>query len=557
VPKERTSPFYESHEEDYDDAALMDHLEEAPLLDLLRRRFRADKIYTFSSNMVVSVNPYKPIAGLYDDLSAPPSTSAVPPPPHLYTIAGRGYRDMLSSGNSQSILMSGESGAGKTEATKLVVRYLITSQEVQTRSRKGAGGGRGAEHARVVEEAVVCSVPLLEAFGNARTINNVNSSRFGKFLKIVYSSAGAVQGALSSTFLLEKSRVVKQCTGERNFHAFYLLCTQANDTERAALQLSADPSTYHFLNQGGAGIVTADQPDGLAAIRSGLAAVGLSAAEIADVFKLLAGVLHLGNVQYDSSEVGAGSAAGTSYAVRSAGGEASISASPASSAALHATMTLLGLPEAVLRFALTQRTMYAGKRKSMSTIPLTQQQAVDSRNALAKAIYERLFLYLVHRVNQATNPSADSPAVVASGVEVATAAGAAAGSTSSGTQPFFAILDIFGFEVLEFNGYVRCCFLRAALSPFPPPLHVHMHAHHAPCVVPRVSCGALLRRGHRRVDVGSESLTTPSSAHPVCLPRVDQLRAAVHQLHERGAAALLHPERVRPGDEGVRAAGVV
>ena len=306
VPKERTSPYYDCHAEDYNDAALMDHLEEAPLLDLLRRRFHADKIYTFSSNMVVSVNPYKAIPGLYDDLSMPPPVETAPQPPHLYTIAGRGYRDMVRTGASQSILMSGESGAGKTEATKLVVRYLITSQEVQARSRKGAGGGLGLEHGRAIEEAVVRSVPLLEAFGNARTINNVNSSRFGKFLKIVYSSSGAVQGALSSTFLLEKSRVVKQCTGERNFHVFYLLCAQASAAERAALKLDADPAKYHFLNQGGRGITSADQPDGLDTIRSGLVAMGMTVEEVADVFRLLAGILHLGNVEYDSSEVGGG-----------------------------------------------------------------------------------------------------------------------------------------------------------------------------------------------------------------------------------------------------------
>ncbi len=118
----------------------------------------------------------------------------VPPPPHLYTVAGRGYREMVRTGGCQSILMSGESGAGKTEACKLVVRYLICSEEVQSRSRKGVGSlGRGLEHARVVENAVVVSVPLLEAFGNARTINNINSSRFGKFLKLVYTVDGAVQ----------------------------------------------------------------------------------------------------------------------------------------------------------------------------------------------------------------------------------------------------------------------------------------------------------------------------------------------------------------------------
>jgi hypothetical protein len=248
IPASRTVPHSSSHDEEFDDAALMDSLEEGPMLNLLRRRFAADKMYTFCSNMVLSINPYKTIPGLYDNLSAPPLTEAVPQPPHLYTIAGRGYRGMLRTKQSQSILMSGESGAGKTEASKLVVRYLVRSEEVQMRSRK-ASGGLGAEHSLRLEEAVVRSVPLLESFGNAQTINNINSSRFGKLLKLHYTDAGAVLGATTATFLLEKSRFVQQSAGERNFHIMYMLC-ELPAAKREQLKLDSDPSTYHYLNQG-------------------------------------------------------------------------------------------------------------------------------------------------------------------------------------------------------------------------------------------------------------------------------------------------------------------
>lgn len=150
-------------------------------------------------------------------------------------------------------------------------RYLVLGEEVQMNSRTGMGG-LGIKHAEALEQGMIKSVPLLEAFGCAQTINNVNSSRFGKYLKLQYSPSGAVQGAATTTFMLEKSRVVQHSAGERTFHVMYRLCDGASDDERAAWKLEKNPLHYHFLNQGDVGMV-ADEAGGLEAIKDQLSAV--------------------------------------------------------------------------------------------------------------------------------------------------------------------------------------------------------------------------------------------------------------------------------------------
>jgi len=239
------------------------HLQ-APLLWLLSRRYANDNIYTFTSEMVVSINPYKNIEGLYNmSRFLEQSTSDEHlPPPHLFTVAHRASLRLLQ-GESQSILMSGESGAGKTEASKHVLRFLVNASS----AFRSDGGYVGVQ----VEQCLVGSIPLLETFGNARTVNNGeyerdlvvvgpyvvvtcmprgcvcvrfaatdNSSRFGKFMKIHYAAEGSISGAKQETFLLEKTRVVAQDEDEANFHIFYHLLNGASDELRTELKLDQD-----------------------------------------------------------------------------------------------------------------------------------------------------------------------------------------------------------------------------------------------------------------------------------------------------------------------------
>ena len=424
-PPEKTCKHSPSHDENHEDVMSMDYLEEGPLLGLLRRRFTSDFIYTFSSNMLLSVNPYKTIPGLLTDMSVADSSTGAGdvvkfPTPHVFTVAARSYTDMLRTQRGQSVLMSGESGAGKTEASKLVVKYLVSSPQVLARSKVAMGyGGKGSEFSSALEQSVVRSVPLLEAFGNAKTINNINSSRFGKYLQIHYSAEGAVLGAATTTFLLEKSRLTQHSPGERNFHVFYRLVNDAVASERSRLKLAPSPSDYKLLQanddgaisasvsrsaRGGAGSSLLSQPaldpdegtGGLPALIEQLNSIGIAGDELEELFAVIAGILHLGNVEFVDS-------AGAAAHAKTSGGEATLSKSPESVAALQTVSDLWQIPLPLLTLALTERTMSAGRRKSISSIPLTRQQAIDSRNGLIKAVYERLFHWLVSRVNQATH----------------------------------------------------------------------------------------------------------------------------------------------------------
>jgi myosin heavy subunit len=426
----------------------MDYVEEAPLLGLLRRRFNEDRIYTFASNMLLSINPYKPIPGLLDTMELDVSEGVVVkmPTPHVYTVASRSYADMLRTQRGQSVLMSGESGAGKTEASKLVVRYLVSSPAVLSRCKASMGyGGKGAQFSSQLEESVIRSVPLLEAFGNAQTVNNINSSRFGKLLTLHYSGEGAVLGAATTTFLLEKSRLVQHSAGERNFHVFYRLVKDADAALRGRLRLTQNPGDYAYLTaleDGARGriapLLDADAgTGGLPALLAQLSSIGIGDDDLAAVWDVLAGILHLGNVEFVAKGAALGGHTGDSalrrpnMIVKSAGGEASIKPDAKSTAALEAVSHLWKVPLPLLTLALTERTMSAGKRKSVSSIPLTPQQAIDARNGLAKAVYERLFTWLVGKVNAATHAPDPStlPPPVATGSYFANAATAAAAAS--------------------------------------------------------------------------------------------------------------------------------
>ena len=308
---------------------------------------------------------------------------------------------MVANDASQSILITGESGAGKTETTKFVMKYLA-----------GLAGGTG------MEDRVLETNPILEAFGNAKTVHNNNSSRFGKLIEIYFNRSRAICGALIQTYLLEKSRVAHQLPGERSYHVFYQLCRGAAADERAACLLPAadDLETFAYLRGSGCTqIPGVDDAAEFAEVKRAMGDVGIGADQQRGIWRVLSAVLWLGNVEFSSP--------GDSDAADVAAGE--------SEAALARAAELLGVPPAALAAALTRRNMVAGGEHI--TRELSVAAATENRDALAKAVYESLFRWLVNAINAAL----------------------AVGQTAAATS--LCILDIYGFECFAQNSFEQLC----------------------------------------------------------------------------------------------------
>ncbi|XP_049335539.1 myosin VIa isoform X3 [Astyanax mexicanus] len=412
-----------------DNCSLM-YLNEATLLNNVRVRYSKDKIYTYVANILIAVNPYYDIPKLYssDTIKQYQGRSLGTLPPHVYAIADKAYRDMKVLKMSQSIIVSGESGAGKTENTKFVLRYLTTSY------------GTGQD----IDERIVEANPLLEAFGNAKTVRNNNSSRFGKFVEIHFNTKNAVVGGFVSHYLLEKSRICRQSQEERNYHIFYRLCAGASEDIREQFHLTS-PDSFRYLNRGCTRyFATKDTDKQILQNRKSpehmkagplkdpllddqgdfnrmvvaMKKIGLDDAEKLNLFRVVAGVLHLGNIDFEE----AGSTSGGCILKKQ------------SNPALEHCAELLGLDEEDLRVSLTTRVMLTtagGTKGTVIKVPLKVEQANNARDALAKAVYSRLFDHVVTRVNQCF--PFDSSA------------------------NFIGVLDIAGFEYFEHNSFEQFC----------------------------------------------------------------------------------------------------
>ncbi|KAG7390369.1 hypothetical protein PHYPSEUDO_008197 [Phytophthora pseudosyringae] len=412
---EQVHPYDPSHSMDLDNVAEMDNLHEAPLLDLLRRRYLEDKIYTYTGDILISINPYKNIPMLYNFPELDSIGKLDNPVPHVYSTAHGAYHAMRNSGKCQSILVSGESGAGKTEASKYIMRYLANISEIGKKTPKAP---KAENDGSSVEQCVLQSNPLLEAFGNAKTIRNDNSSRFGKFIKIFYHADGTISGATTSHFLLEKSRIVGSAEAERNYHIFYQLCAGLPTEEKNTLKLKP-ASDFCFLNQGNCIQVPEinDKKDFKELVEA-MGTVGILPELQHTIFRLVACVLHLGNVEFTEN----------------AKNESQI-AHPEDVTNLAELMMVT--PDE-LEFALTKRTMSAGARGSVAEIALTAVESIKSRNGLAKDIFSKIFDWLVFQINKSTS-------------NVGGVSGVGAGSK------FIGILDIFGFESLQVNSFEQLC----------------------------------------------------------------------------------------------------
>uniref|UniRef100_M4BXS7 Myosin-like protein n=1 Tax=Hyaloperonospora arabidopsidis (strain Emoy2) TaxID=559515 RepID=M4BXS7_HYAAE len=414
---DQVHPYDPSHALDLRNVAGMDNLHEAPLLDLLHRRYLQDQIYTYTGDILISINPYKNIPMLYNfpELDSVIGRLSENPIPHVYSTAHGAYHAMKQHGKCQSILVSGESGAGKTEASKYIMRYLANISEIGKKTPKGP---KVEADASSVEQCVLQSNPLLEAFGNAKTIRNDNSSRFGKFIKIYYHANGTISGATTSHFLLEKSRIVGSAEAERNYHIFYQICAGMLAEEKKALYLKP-ASEFCFLNQGRCIQVPEinDKKDFRELVEA-MGTVGIPTELKHTIFRLVACVLHLGNLEFTEN----------------AKNESQI-AHPEDVTKLA---ELMMVTPSELEFALTKRTMSAGARGSVAEIALTAVESIKSRNGLAKDMFSKIFDWLVSQINKST-------AYVGGSLGVGTG------------SKFIGILDIFGFESLQINSFEQLC----------------------------------------------------------------------------------------------------
>ncbi|KAF1870037.1 hypothetical protein Lal_00017617 [Lupinus albus] len=349
-----------------DDMTKLSYLHEPGVLQNLKIRYELNEIYTYTGNILIAINPFQRLPHIYD-LHMMQQYKGAPLgelSPHVFAVADVAYRAMIHEGKSNSILVSGESGAGKTETTKMLMRYLAFL------------GGRAVTEGRTVEQQVLESNPVLEAFGNAKTVRNNNSSRFGKFVEIQFDKSGRISGAAIRTYLLERSRVCQINDPERNYHCFYLLC--AAPQEEIEKYKLGHPKTFHYLNQSKCYELTdiSDSREYLATRRA-MDIVGISQKEQEAIFRVVAAILHIGNIDFaKGKEI-----------------DSSIPKDDKSKFHLKTTAELLMCNADGLLDTLCKRVMITPEEVIKRS--LDPQSAAISRDGFAKIIYSRLFDWIL------------------------------------------------------------------------------------------------------------------------------------------------------------------
>lgn len=408
-----------------DDMTALYHIHEAGVLHNLAERSKLSgtdgkdqKPYTFMANVLIAVNPLRDLSNpKISDIINSTGTS-----PHPFSVAEMAYQQMVYNAGSdqptnQSVVISGESGAGKTESSKIVLKHLTIrgiygkkarGQDIEASMKDRSQHGSSLDH-RLIEQN-----PILEAFGNAKTLRNHNSSRFGKFMKLQFSSNGEFKlaGAFVETYLLEKSRLVYQVDGERNFHIFYQLLSGADAAIKNAYQLTR-PEDFRYLNR--SNCFVAEDTDDAASFQDvvrGLTCVDISQETQKIIFAIIAGLLHMGNIDFDEEDTPEG--------------EAAIVEKPAARNALAMTAKVLGVGEDALSKVIMEREIVT--RDETFTVRRNAQNAVYARDAIAKALYGRLFDWIIQQVNTSLG---QDPAPL----------------------PYIGVLDIFGFESFQRNDF--------------------------------------------------------------------------------------------------------
>ncbi len=423
-------------EEGADDLAALTHLDEPNVLHNLKLRFSSGQIYTWTGRILMALNPWRTIDGLYSaerlNHYCAASADSSCPTPHVFAVAEQAYRGMMDDGRRQCILVSGDSGSGKTETTK----YLM--QQLAAASSLAGGATRDASSAKAsTEQQVLDSNPLLEAFGNAKTLRNNNSSRFGKFLTLQFESDDSTRrpkigGACIQTYLLEKSRVVCVAAGERNYHIFHQLCQAAScepgEAPPVPNGLDIKGGAFRIL---GEAIEDMDDHQRFSKMQDALMSIGVAPEEWNYVLHALAGLLHLGNLEFLADTERKGSS-DVDTAVLTQTKSASIAA------------RLLACTDEALTASVLSRKVRTVEETV--TINNSREQAETARDSLLKAIYGKIFDWLIERINLSL--TRNSGKLKPQGAEHESA-------LQSELQ--IGILDIFGFESFGTNGFEQFC----------------------------------------------------------------------------------------------------
>ncbi|XP_062401319.1 myosin heavy chain, fast skeletal muscle-like [Sardina pilchardus] len=409
VKEDEIHPMNPPKYDKIEDMAMMTHLSEPTVLYNLKERYAAWMIYTYSGLFCVTVNPYKWLP-VYDSVvvNGYRGKKRVEAPPHIFSISDNAYQFMLQDRENQSILITGESGAGKTVNTKRVIQYFATIAV--------AGGGKKAEATSgkmqgSLEDQIIAANPLLEAYGNAKTVRNDNSSRFGKFIRIHFGTSGKLASADIETYLLEKSRVTFQLSAERSYHIFYQLCTGHKAELIEALLITTNPYDFPMVSRGEISVKSINDVEELIATDTAIDILGFTAEEKMGIYKLTGAVMHHGNMKFKQKQ-------------------REEQAEPDGTEVADKIAYLLGLNSADMLKALCYPRVKVGNE--YVTKGQTVPQVNNAVSALCKSVYEKMFLWMVVRINEMLD-------------------------TKQPRQFFIGVLDIAGFEIFDFNSLEQLC----------------------------------------------------------------------------------------------------
>uniref|UniRef100_A0A8C6FZR2 Myosin heavy chain 4 n=1 Tax=Moschus moschiferus TaxID=68415 RepID=A0A8C6FZR2_MOSMO len=409
VKEDQVFPMNPPKFDKIEDMAMMTHLHEPAVLYNLKERYAAWMIYTYSGLFCVTVNPYKwlPVYNA-EVVTAYRGKKRQEAPPHIFSISDNAYQFMLTDRENQSILITGESGAGKTVNTKRVIQYFATIAVTGEKKKEEPTSGKMQG---TLEDQIISANPLLEAFGNAKTVRNDNSSRFGKFIRIHFGTTGKLASADIETYLLEKSRVTFQLKAERSYHIFYQIMSNKKPELIEMLLITTNPYDYAFVSQGEITVPSIDDQEELMATDSAIEILGFTSDERVSIYKLTGAVMHYGNLKFKQKQ-------------------REEQAEPDGTEVADKAAYLQGLNSADLLKALCYPRVKVGNE--FVTKGQTVEQVYNAVGALAKAVYDKMFLWMVTRINQQLD-------------------------TKQPRQYFIGVLDIAGFEIFDFNSLEQLC----------------------------------------------------------------------------------------------------